>query len=237
MLHDTSGSQIDACGLCGVGRGLVWRLLTPRVEVSPGFRRPSDASHQVRLFAESLSSTHLHGVSPAPSDGPRRLSARSRSAYRASGHFRCRISPVDDLGSAQPRGVAFVTAISVHLAQAGRPSEGERHRVRPLRISTRRTVVGLAALFSVISARVWDRRDQQNRAGRGRRSPLLGVGLLCTLLASCAGHTNPSGGTKAKTIPYVANPDSLVNVFAGTGTGAVNPGSISEFPAADVPLG
>lgn len=71
------------------------------------------------------------------------------------------------------------------------------------------------------------------------RSPLIAVGLTCVLLASCGGHSNqPSAAkAKAKAIPYVTNPSSLVDVFAGTGTGTVNPGSISEYPAADVPFG
>jgi predicted alpha-1,2-mannosidase len=36
---------------------------------------------------------------------------------------------------------------------------------------------------------------------------------------------------------WVAAPNALVNPFAGTGTGSVSPGSIGEFPGADVPFG
>ena len=82
-----------------------------------------------------------------------------------------------------------------------------------------------------------DTSKRPRKAQKRTTFSLLGVGLLCTLLASCGGHTNPASDTKSKAIPYVANPSSLVNVFAGTGTGAVSPGSISEFPAADVPFG
>ena len=72
-----------------------------------------------------------------------------------------------------------------------------------------------------------------------KRIPLLAVGLTCVLLASCGGHSNQPSAAKAKTqtVRYVTSPSSLVNLFAGTGTGAVSQGSISEYPAADVPFG
>jgi len=43
--------------------------------------------------------------------------------------------------------------------------------------------------------------------------------------------------TPASAATPVAQPASLVDPFAGTGTGSVNPGSIGEFPGADVPFG
>ncbi|HXW34829.1 MAG TPA: hypothetical protein VEJ87_09650, partial [Acidimicrobiales bacterium] len=35
----------------------------------------------------------------------------------------------------------------------------------------------------------------------------------------------------------VGAPSSLVNPFAGTGTGPVSPGAVGEFPGADLPFG
>jgi predicted alpha-1,2-mannosidase len=42
---------------------------------------------------------------------------------------------------------------------------------------------------------------------------------------------------KPASISLVSDPSTLVNPFAGTGTGGVSPGSIGEFPGADVPFG
>jgi len=64
--------------------------------------------------------------------------------------------------------------------------------------------------------------------------------VLATLLA--AGAVSSSGaasasGARGDAPALVADPAALVNPLAGTGTGAVTPGSIGEFPGADVPFG
>ena len=70
---------------------------------------------------------------------------------------------------------------------------------------------------------------------RSRQSIIIGVLLV-------VGGTFAACGTSSKSPPqaspsFVTDPASLVNTFAGTGTGGVSPGSISEFPGADVPFG
>ncbi len=63
--------------------------------------------------------------------------------------------------------------------------------------------------------------------------------LAATVLAACG--TSPVASRTAAPITastsLVSDPVSLVDAFAGTGTGGVSPGSIGEFPAADVPFG
>jgi predicted alpha-1,2-mannosidase len=66
--------------------------------------------------------------------------------------------------------------------------------------------------------------------------------LLSTVLAgisisACGGNTPKSGESSPATTMLVSDPASLVDPFAGTGTGAVSPGSIGEFPGADTPFG
>lgn len=73
----------------------------------------------------------------------------------------------------------------------------------------------------------------------GHRRDRLGRVLL--VLASCLapigiGAALPTAPAAAAT-PVVGSPASLVNVFAGTGAGPVAPGTIGEFPAADLPFG
>jgi predicted alpha-1,2-mannosidase len=68
-------------------------------------------------------------------------------------------------------------------------------------------------------------------------SQLLAVALIGVLLASCGGHANQPVAVKTATTAFVADPSGLVNLFAGTGTGGVSPGSIGEGPDADVPFG
>jgi predicted alpha-1,2-mannosidase len=63
---------------------------------------------------------------------------------------------------------------------------------------------------------------------------------LCTLLAagSLVGTSvrgRPAGA--ATSVALVRNPSSLVRPIDGTGTGPVNPGTVGEFPGADVPFG
>src|SRR5580692_1159031 len=71
---------------------------------------------------------------------------------------------------------------------------------------------------------------------RARRAgPPALAGLLISLLLTACGTSAPKAQPAA--IQLVADPSALVNPFAGTGTGGVSPGSISEFPAADVPFG
>jgi len=45
------------------------------------------------------------------------------------------------------------------------------------------------------------------------------------------------GDASASAVSLVSSPTSLVDPFAGTGTGSVSPGNIGEFPGADVPFG
>ena len=58
-------------------------------------------------------------------------------------------------------------------------------------------------------------------------------------LTACGSNHAATGavGTTPGSISLVSDPSSLVNPFAGTGTGGVSPGSIGEFPGADVPFG
>ena len=69
----------------------------------------------------------------------------------------------------------------------------------------------------------------------------MGAALLATVLAAGAlgglGATPPAAEAGTPVSSLVSDPASLVDPFAGTGTGAVNPGSIGEFPGADVPFG
>lgn len=55
------------------------------------------------------------------------------------------------------------------------------------------------------------------------------------LLSAAAPRPAPAGASGAP--PLVRDPSALVDPFAGTGTGAVSPGSIGEYPGADVPFG
>jgi predicted alpha-1,2-mannosidase len=68
-------------------------------------------------------------------------------------------------------------------------------------------------------------------------SRVLVIALVCLLLASCGGNTSHPSTLNSNVVTYVADPSNLVNLFAGTGTGGVSPGSISEGPDADVPFG
>ena len=62
--------------------------------------------------------------------------------------------------------------------------------------------------------------------------------LAAAGLTGCGSHASArTVTTKPDQIALVSDPSSLVNLFAGTGTGGVSPGSISEFPGADVPFG
>jgi predicted alpha-1,2-mannosidase len=81
----------------------------------------------------------------------------------------------------------------------------------------------------------------------GVRRPHTRVGAVCapalvTILAAAALTACGTSSVSLKTsLPasasLVSDPVSLVNPFAGTGTGGISPGSIGEFPGADVPFG
>ncbi len=68
--------------------------------------------------------------------------------------------------------------------------------------------------------------------GAARLAPVRAAGALGGL-----GATPPAAEAGTPVSSLVSDPASLVDPFAGTGTGAVNPGSIGEFPGADVPFG
>ncbi len=70
-------------------------------------------------------------------------------------------------------------------------------------------------------------------------APLIVSVLVVTALTAC-GRPHAASRTAATTpasVSLVSDPASLVNPFAGTGTGGVSPGSIGEFPGADLPFG
>jgi len=72
--------------------------------------------------------------------------------------------------------------------------------------------------------------------------PLVWVAVLGLVGAALIG-ARPVGGVAvagaatAHTPPVVGDPSALVNPMAGTGTGPVQPGSVGEFPGADLPFG
>jgi predicted alpha-1,2-mannosidase len=64
------------------------------------------------------------------------------------------------------------------------------------------------------------------------------VVLASAVLAACGSPSRAGDESAVPThISFVTDPSSFVNPFAGTGTGGVSPGSIGEFPGADVPFG
>ena len=67
-------------------------------------------------------------------------------------------------------------------------------------------------------------------------APVLVAVLASAALTACGGSAS-TGKNAAGSVSLVSDPTSLVNLFAGTGTGGVSPGSIGEFPGADVPFG
>jgi predicted alpha-1,2-mannosidase len=71
------------------------------------------------------------------------------------------------------------------------------------------------------------------------RSKLAGIGL-CTVMAAgsliaTAASSRPAGA--AASVNMVRDPASLVDPIDGTSTGPVNPGTVGEFPGADLPFG
>ena len=63
------------------------------------------------------------------------------------------------------------------------------------------------------------------------------VALLGTLGLTVSGPTPHSAGAQSPAAPAPTDPAALVHPFDGTGTGPVNPGTVGEFPGADVPFG
>lgn len=61
--------------------------------------------------------------------------------------------------------------------------------------------------------------------------------LVAAALAACGSSAATSTNKSPVPVSLVSDPSTLVNLFAGTGTGGVSPGSIGEFPGADVPFG
>ena len=70
---------------------------------------------------------------------------------------------------------------------------------------------------------------------RIRRAGALVLGLLTAAAVLVPGHlATASAPSRAQSLP---NPASLVHPLDGTGTGPVSPGTVGEFPGADVPFG
>jgi predicted alpha-1,2-mannosidase len=63
------------------------------------------------------------------------------------------------------------------------------------------------------------------------------VALLGTLGLTVLGPTADSAGAQSPAAPALTDPAGLVHPLDGTGTGPVNPGTVGEFPGADVPFG
>jgi predicted alpha-1,2-mannosidase len=82
-----------------------------------------------------------------------------------------------------------------------------------------------------VASVLWSKMGHGRR--RGRVSWCLGAATLGALVG-VGGGGGPAG---ASTAPVVTDPAALVNPFAGTGTGPVSPGTVSEFPGAVVPFG
>ena len=72
-----------------------------------------------------------------------------------------------------------------------------------------------------------------------RASPVLLVAAALTLVAGPAGRATDSIHVTAgeHTDTAVKDPAALVHPLDGTGTGPVNPGTVGEFPGADLPFG
>jgi predicted alpha-1,2-mannosidase len=66
---------------------------------------------------------------------------------------------------------------------------------------------------------------------------VLGLVVAALIGARPAGGVAAAGAATAPTAPVVGDPSALVNPMAGTGTGPVQPGSVGEFPGADLPFG
>ena len=84
-----------------------------------------------------------------------------------------------------------------------------------------------------------DRAGVTARSARARIAVvavLVGMGVLSTTSEAWGGMPVHGGGP-AGSPALVDDPASLVNPFSGTGTGAVTPGSVGEFPGADTPFG
>jgi predicted alpha-1,2-mannosidase len=64
--------------------------------------------------------------------------------------------------------------------------------------------------------------------------------MTVLLLVGCVSSVDPGSAfasTSGTTPTLVTDPASLVNPFAGTGSGPTAPGTVGEFPGADVPFG
>jgi len=74
---------------------------------------------------------------------------------------------------------------------------------------------------------------------RGRWGRALALGLVGPLLVGCMAVATPWAPTAVAAPPTntVGDPASLVRPLDGTGTGPVSPGTVGEFPGADLPFG
>jgi predicted alpha-1,2-mannosidase len=72
---------------------------------------------------------------------------------------------------------------------------------------------------------------------RRRRAPVVGVAALAVLASVvAAGFPLPAAGAGPPSTA-AADPAALVHPLDGTATGPVNPGTVGEFPGADLPFG
>ncbi len=81
------------------------------------------------------------------------------------------------------------------------------------------------------------RRAMIKRSTGKARAIILSTVIVGISFSACGGNAPKSAATSPTAAVLVSDPSSLVNPFAGTGTGAVSPGSIGEFPGADAPFG
>ena len=70
-----------------------------------------------------------------------------------------------------------------------------------------------------------------------RRKALVALGLAVLSVSSCGTSGTPSGSAAGPATALVGDPAGLVDPIDGTGTGLVSPGSVGEFPGADLPFG
>ena len=82
------------------------------------------------------------------------------------------------------------------------------------------------------------RRPTQHGAGRAVVAALATVFIaaLGTTIGAAV-TTAPAEASESALPPLVADPAALVHPLDGTGTGPVSPGTVGEFPGADVPFG
>ena len=76
---------------------------------------------------------------------------------------------------------------------------------------------------------------------RGRWGRALALGLVAPVLLGCSAVAAPSASTAGAAPPAnpapAGDPAALVRPLDGTGTGPVSPGTVGEFPGADLPFG